>query len=509
VNRRAFIGGAAAGLASTRASAQTPAIPVIDSHIHLFDISRPQGVPWPPKDNPVLYQSALPARYRKLATPHGVVGAIEVECSPWFEDNQWVLDTMATDEIMLGMVGNLEPGKPEFGRQLERFRRNPMFLGIRCGNLWGRNLAAEIAKPDFMAGMKALADAGLELDTANQNAELLQAALRVSDRVPNLRIVIDHLPQMQPRDAKAHQATLRELGKRPQIYVKVSEVLRRVNGRVPMDLAFYRARLDEICGAFGPDRVIFGSDWPNSDTWAPYDQVFKIVHDYFTAKGPEQAEKYFWKNSQAAYRWKRRNAEVKRWSVITIGNLSRNRYFGESDEKALRSAICTSTVVSGQGFHLLIDPSLASRAEMARELDRRTGLKPDDITAVFVTHEHGDHFAGIEHFEKASWYAAAPVAAILNQKGWKRSVETAPGTLFGAVEVMATPGHTQSHHSLCFECEGRSVVAAGDSVATRDYWRERRSYYNAVDPALAAKTMDRLAEAAEIIIPGHDNYFFV
>ena len=256
-------------------------------------------MPWPSKDDKVLYQPALPDRYRKIAEPLGIVGAIAIECSPLFDDNQWVLDVAARNSIMVGMVGNLEPGKPEFGVQLAKLHRNPMFLGIRYGNLWGHDLSAEIRKPEFVAGLRVLADTGLVLDTANQTAELLAAALRVTDLVPNLRIVIDHLPQFAP----AADANVRELGKRPQVYVKISEVLRRVGGRVPTDLNFYRPKLDELFGIFGEDRVLFGSDWPNSDNWAPYPQVFGIVHEYFTAKGPVIAEKYFRTNSIAAYRW--------------------------------------------------------------------------------------------------------------------------------------------------------------------------------------------------------------
>ena len=202
--------------------------------------------------------------------------------------------------------------------------------------------------------------------------------------------------------------------------------------------------------------------------------------------------------------------EVKRWSIVTIGNLSRNRYWGEPDTKALRGAICTCTLISGDGFELLVDPSLSGRDEMAKELDRRAGLKLSDISAVFVTHEHGDHFAGIEHFDRAAWYAAAPVAEILNAtKRLTRVLAPAPQTLLGAVEVNPTPGHTRSHHSLMFRGGGRRIVAAGDAVATLDFWRERRSYFNAVDPLEAARTMARLADAADIVIPGHDNYFLV
>jgi predicted TIM-barrel fold metal-dependent hydrolase len=99
---------------------------------------------------------------------------------------------------------------------------------------------------------------------------------------------------------------LRELGKRPQIYVKVSEVLRRVGDQVPDDLNFYRARLDEIWETFGRDRMIYASNWPVSDLKGPYPQVLKVVREYFTGKGKAAAEKFFWKNSVAAYRWVKR-----------------------------------------------------------------------------------------------------------------------------------------------------------------------------------------------------------
>ena len=203
--------------------------------------------------------------------------------------------------------------------------------------------------------------------------------------------------------------------------------------------------------------------------------------------------------------------KVTRWAVVTIGNLSRNRYWGESEAKPLRDAICTCTLVSGPGFQLVVDPSLKQAADMARELDRRTGVKLDQVTAIFVTHEHADHLYGIEHFPKAEWFAAEPVAAALNAtKALSRTVKAAPARICtGAVEVVPTPGHTRSHHSLIFECERQLVAVAGDSVPTRDFWRERRSYFNAVDPALGARSMDKLAARARFIVPGHDNYFAV
>jgi glyoxylase-like metal-dependent hydrolase (beta-lactamase superfamily II) len=210
-------------------------------------------------------------------------------------------------------------------------------------------------------------------------------------------------------------------------------------------------------------------------------------------------------------RWKGRgDSKVKRWDVITIGNLSRNRYWGESSDRAYRAAICTCTVIAGEGFRVLVDPSLAKADEMARELDRRTGLKIADINTVFITHEHGDHVAGLAHFADARWVAAPDVAAKLNvPKKLAKPVEGATGRLHDALEIIATPGHTMSHHSLRFDCDGRSIIAAGDAVATRDFWNERMGYFNAVDFALSAKTMNRMAEIADVIVPGHDNYFLV
>lgn len=215
-------------------------------------------------------------------------------------------------------------------------------------------------------------------------------------------------------------------------------------------------------------------------------------------------------SAETTARWKGRpNSKVKQWDVITLGNLSRNRYWGESDDKAIRSAICTCTVVQGEGFRLLVDPSLSNAEEMAKELDRRTGLKLRDITAVFVTHEHADHWYGLAHFPEAKWLAAPEVAAALNQtKKLPKPVESVTGRLFDTIDIVPTPGHTMSHHSLRLDYDGLSVVLAGDAVATRDFWHERRGYFNCVDFALSTKSMDKIASLADLVVPGHDNFFW-
>ncbi len=311
VSRRAFLA-ASAVLAGGRADAQQAPIPIIDTHIHFFDTTRPQGSPFPGRNGIKDLPIASPESYRKVAVPLGIVGAIETEASPWVEDNLWVLEVSGKDSIMVGTVGNLEPDKPEFREYLGRYHKNPLFRGIRYGNLWGRSIVAQVEKPEFVTGIKDLAAADLTLDTANPRPDLIRAIVKLTDKVPELRVVLDHLPNMEPpSEPAARQACendLRELAKR-NVFVKVSEVARQVDGKVPTDLGFYKPRLDLIWDIFGEDRLLFASDWPNSaGNWVPYATVLALVREYFTAKGRPAAEKYFWKNSIAAYKWVKRDS---------------------------------------------------------------------------------------------------------------------------------------------------------------------------------------------------------
>ena len=310
LTRRHFLAAAAAiAAAPERSAAQAAPIPIIDTHIHLFDPTRPQGAPYSgPRVPGVAPIAAYPDRYRKLAAPLGAVGAVKVEASPWVEDNLWVLDVAQRDTIIVGVIGNLEPDKPEFKEYFDRYRKHPLFRGIRYGNLWGRDPGKQADNPMFIDGLQRLADADLVLDTANPRMALLESMLTISDKVPDLRIVLDHLPNFEPTPAErpAYDAALTSFAARPQIYVKLSAILRRVDGRVSTDVSSYRDTLDRLVGTFGEDRILFGSDWPNSDGVAPIDQVFAIAKAYFATKPRAVAEKYFWKNSIAAYKWVKR-----------------------------------------------------------------------------------------------------------------------------------------------------------------------------------------------------------
>ena len=317
VSRRDFLASAtiAVSAAAEVVNAQIQEIPIIDTHIHLFDQTRPQGAPY--SGNPGNTQPALPSTYRNLI-PAGIVGAIEIEASPWVEDNLWVLEVEATDTIMVGYIGNLQPDKPEFGEYLDRYHRNKLFLGIRYGNIWARpigaggtvtdNLAQQVSNPVFISGLKLLQQADLTLDTANPNPDLIQAVIAATDAVPGLRVVVDHLPAMLrnlgPSGIPAVDANLRVLATRPNVFVKVSALLVvDATGKPVTDPNAYRPTLDYIFQVFGENQLIFGSDWPNSIAATNLPAIVKIVQDYFYGKGVTVAEKYFWRNSVNAYKW--------------------------------------------------------------------------------------------------------------------------------------------------------------------------------------------------------------
>jgi len=275
--------------------------PSIDTHIHVYDPTRPQGVPWPPKNLEVLYSPHLPARFVTLTEGLGVVGAVVVEASPWVEDNQWVLDLAKDNPIIVGFVGNLEVGQPQFASQLKRFAANPLFRGLR---LRGVTLPKGPGEAAFADDMKRLADRQLTLDVVG-DTPILADVLRIKKMTPDLRMVINHLPfhQWDKPGAAAMRDALKEVAQLPNVYVKISDVPRRVDGRLVEDPAFYRPGLDALWSLFGPDRAIYGSNWPVSDLVAPYASMYKIVAAYFATKEDAEAQKFFWKNSLAAYSW--------------------------------------------------------------------------------------------------------------------------------------------------------------------------------------------------------------
>ena len=197
--------------------------------------------------------------------------------------------------------------------------------------------------------------------------------------------------------------------------------------------------------------------------------------------------------------------------VLTLGQFSRNRFWGELETQSYREPICTSTLVKGK-FNIIIDPSLPP-AEMEKVLYNRTGLRPDKVDMVFITHSHGDHYVGVELFEKARWYMSEIELEEMKKSGNQRVLEIARkleccgSGLADGLEFASFPGHTRGTTGMLFDTNDGRVCVCGDAVMTRDFFINRSGYYNSLDFDKASESIKEMALMADIVVPGHDNYF--
>jgi predicted TIM-barrel fold metal-dependent hydrolase len=236
----------------------------------------------------------------------GIVGVIVTECSTWPEETLWVLDQCATDPMFVGHCGFLDFGTPDFVKWFDRFRANKLFLGVRYANRTGRNFEEGINRPVFLADIKTMTDAGLVLEYGNP-----MTVLRLTDKLPpTAKVMMPHLPRVRlsqnSAEAERYRATLRELGKRPNVAFKLSGVTKTIDGKVVSDLNVLQGWLDEIWDIFGEERIVFGTDFPHEDRTAPFLNVLSTSTSYVRMKPPAAQEKVLWRNSARIYRWIKR-----------------------------------------------------------------------------------------------------------------------------------------------------------------------------------------------------------
>ena len=208
-----------------------------------------------------------------------------------------------------------------------------------------------------------------------------------------------------------------------------------------------------------------------------------------------------------------------RWIVLTIGHLSRNRFWGEDESRARRPPLCTSALVRAGDAVILVDPPLPP-SEMPCLLDHRAGIAPDVVTHVYLTHFHGDHRAGLEAFPGIPWlmpdaevrYWDALLARDATERGLLERITPLAadgGNVTRGVRTMHLPGHTPGLAGLIFDdADGFRVVIAADAAMTRDFFEARAGYFNSDDFEAVARSINRLRAEADVILPGHDNLFW-
>jgi len=276
----------------------------VDAHVHFYDPGREGGVVWPEEKDKLLYRTVLPKDFLKTAQPHGVRESILVEASPRIEDNQWLLDLSDENPSILGVVGNLPVGDLEFRGHLELFAKSPLFRGIRIRE----KELVDISDASYVDDLRYIAAQGLSVDVLGGPA-MLPRIVKLTETVPTLRIIINHFPFYTSTDSfvrDAAESAMENLATRPNVFAKVSNIVRKLAPEF-QHAATYRSRLDHLWKTFGPNRLLYGSNWPVSTHIAPYSTAINIFKEYLDELPAEQSEKFFWRNSRVAYDWKDRS----------------------------------------------------------------------------------------------------------------------------------------------------------------------------------------------------------
>ncbi len=275
---------------------------IIDCHVHLWTLARPAGITWIKKDDPVLHRDFLPRDHEPIAKANGVTGVVLVQAGQSLPDNQWNLDVTAHNpKLYRGLVGNLSEaiGTDAFAPLFTSLCKDPRYLGYRLSGRYQDELG-----PAFYRDLELTAKAGKSVDFLIGGYSLKDVDT-IARRVPGLRIILNHFGNVRldgkPLDP-AWVADFRAAAKHPNVHCKVSALYGRVEKQpAPKDLDFYRPILDLAFDAFGEDRLVFGSDWPVTETTGDYASVLALTRAYFDAKGPTVSGKVFHRNATAFY----------------------------------------------------------------------------------------------------------------------------------------------------------------------------------------------------------------
>jgi glyoxylase-like metal-dependent hydrolase (beta-lactamase superfamily II) len=213
------------------------------------------------------------------------------------------------------------------------------------------------------------------------------------------------------------------------------------------------------------------------------------------------------------------------FSIISIGTLSHNRLWGES--AAVRTAHATTTLVSDEDRRILVDPSLPG-AILASRLNERTGMRPADVTDIFLTTLRPAHHRGLDIFEHARWWAhgaeiedyAGKLTEVLrsadrlSEEDAQRiradldrvkRVEPSPEKFTAQVHLYPLPGPTLGSAGLLLSPPTRTIIIAGDAAVTGEHLMRGQIWDGCDNHDLAMESMKDLLEVADLVVPGHDN----
>ena len=250
----------------------------VDAHQHFWRYDPAEYV-WIGEGMERLARDYLPADIAPLLTAEGIAGSVAVQARQTIEETRWLLGLAAKHPAILGVVGWVDLRSSEAGEQLREFAANPRFVGVRHVVQNEPDVRFLLGEA-FVGGLRQLHGFGLTYDLLLFPPQL-PAAVELAGMMPEQPFVLDHLakPLIKPGILDPWQADLRALACHPNVSCKLSGLVTEAawQGWKRADFAPY---LEVALEAFGPKRLMLGSDWPVCLLAAEYPDVVGIVTEF-------------------------------------------------------------------------------------------------------------------------------------------------------------------------------------------------------------------------------------
>lgn len=273
----------------------------IDAHQHYWSIAR-GDYGWITPEIPKLYRDFLPADLEPHLRVHGLDGTILVQAAPTVSETDFMLRLAEQTPSILGVVGWLDLFDPNHRLHYERFSRHPKFVGFRI-MIQDMPDAARILEPAFVKALKGYAGDDVPIDLLIVSGQL-PPVLELLRQVPNLRGVIDHIgkPSIRSDEWESWAEAMSQAAAFPGIHCKISGMVTEADHE-SWDYEEFAPYVQHILEIFGPDRVMFGSDWPVCLLAAGYDEVIEIVRRALPKSwGEEEQSRLFGVNAKEFYK---------------------------------------------------------------------------------------------------------------------------------------------------------------------------------------------------------------
>jgi L-fuconolactonase len=270
----------------------------IDSHQHFWRYN-PEEYPWIKLEWPIR-RSYLPEDLALELEPYQMDGCVAVQARQTLLESQWLLELADHSPFIKGVVGWVDLCAPDVAEQLGRFAAHPKFVGVR-------HVLQDEADDNYMLdlhfqrGISQLRQFDLKYDLLIFPRQL-PAAIRLVSAFPKQPFVLDHIakPPIKEGVLAPWREYLQQLATLPNVCCKVSGLITEANwGR--WHPSQFKPYLDVVFDAFGPDRVMFGSDWPVALLAGTYQQVFELVRQYVTTLGAGIEAGFFGDNAVNFY----------------------------------------------------------------------------------------------------------------------------------------------------------------------------------------------------------------